>query len=264
MTLLSKARLFTKMTIAGSALAAYFVGGYLGLALSKINRYWAIRLVMTPNIRWTCFIVTKIIGVRLVFHNVQALRSLPKGSLVVANHVSYLDMILLHRLVSGCFITSNEVKRDAAFGQFAKTSGCIFVDRESRDRQAHEKSEVTDYLKHGINVLMFPEGWASDGTMTRFRRPFFEPATILERSILAVTINFRAIDGKPLTPDSKDVVYWYRQMPLLPHVRRLLSHRRVDIDFYFQQITPAMYLDSDQHPADFCHVRVAEHYITVS
>lgn len=88
----------------------------------------------------------------------------PGAQLLVANHVSWLDVVVLLALVPQArFVSKAEVRRWPLVGRLAAGAGTFFLQRE-RPRQAAAAVEaITATLAAGGNVAFFPEGTTSDG-----------------------------------------------------------------------------------------------------
>ncbi|MCK7472462.1 MAG: 1-acyl-sn-glycerol-3-phosphate acyltransferase [Rhodopseudomonas palustris] len=99
-------------------------------------------------------------------HPVRRSRSaLPQApALILANHVSWLDICVISALGPVVFILKNEVARWPVFGWLA--TNCwrtIFIDRQARHRTGAATEEIGDRLLTGDAVVLFAEGTSSDG-----------------------------------------------------------------------------------------------------
>lgn len=101
----------------------------------------------------------KIMGIRVAFNGV-AHKEGPV--LFAANHMSYLDIILLGAHVPGSFVAKKEVRHWPVAGQAAVAVKTIFSERRigtlRRDQQ-----QIVEMLNSGRNVILFPEGTTSSG-----------------------------------------------------------------------------------------------------
>jgi 1-acyl-sn-glycerol-3-phosphate acyltransferase len=97
--------------------------------------------------------------------------------LVVSNHVSWLDVLVIQSLMPGLFIAKTEVQNWPLIGALARSSGTIFVDRLSRasTRRMVELSALA--LRQGHCVAGFPEGTSSAGAdVSAFHANLFDAA----------------------------------------------------------------------------------------
>lgn len=73
--------------------------------------------------------------------------------LIVSNHLSYLDVIILAAKFPSCFVTSTDVKKTPFLGHLTRLAGCLFVDRNNRKNLKLEIVEIRTALSEGMNVI---------------------------------------------------------------------------------------------------------------
>jgi 1-acyl-sn-glycerol-3-phosphate acyltransferase len=80
--------------------------------------------------------------------------------------------------------------------------------------------------------MLFPEGTSTNGdTVKEFRTSLFETAVLAKCPILPICIKYKTIDGKEISPENRDLLYWYGDMEFAPHFMKLLGRRiEVEID----------------------------------
>jgi len=86
-----------------------------------------------------------------------------EGSLLVGNHIGFVDIVTLYAICDGVFITSLEMKNTPGLGQICDLGGCAYVDRKNRMNIHEELRGVTDVLKQGFRVILYAESVASNG-----------------------------------------------------------------------------------------------------
>ena len=149
--------------------------------LSCSHRQLSIR-IFARGVLWLC-------GVRLG-PNLQALsaelaKRVPSPSLVVANHISWLDIFLVHAVLPATFIAKSEIRSWPLAGLLVQASGTIFVERGNRHAVRSLMKEVMTRLDLGERVIFFPEGTTSRGeSVLKFHTSLFGLAE--QRSDLAV------------------------------------------------------------------------------
>jgi len=128
----------------------------------RLVRQWCQKLLDIFNIS----IDTEIVG------------ELPKnGALIVSNHISWLDIHAISAICSVRFVAKSEVARWPIFGLFAKKLNTFFINRESKTQARKMIGDLSDALKSGDRICVFPEGTSSDGTsVLNFHSNFFESA----------------------------------------------------------------------------------------
>src|SRR6266540_2652114 len=86
---------------------------------------------------------------------------IPSSGLLVCNHLSYLDILVLSALAPCVFVAKREVKHWPVFGWFAMLAGTVFVHREQRSQAAQTVDEIEAALQTGAVVVLFLEGTSS-------------------------------------------------------------------------------------------------------
>lgn len=157
---------------------------------------------------------------------------IPKCGLLISNHLSYLDILVLAAVTPAVFVSKREVKNWPVFGSFARMAGTLFVNREKRSEVLRSNAEIEQALNDGALVVLFPEGTSSGGeTVLPFKSALLEPATRPEHELFAGCIGYALEDGDIV----EEVCYW-RDMTLVPHLINLLGKRTVHASVRFAQI----------------------------
>jgi len=156
----------------------------------------------------------------------------PSSGLLVCNHLSYLDILVLGSLVPCVFVAKSEVKHWPVLGWFARLAGTVFVHRERRSRTAQSAREIEAALRTGDLVVLFPEGTSSGGeTVLPFKSALLEPAVRRTYALTAGLIGYELADGDA----SEEVCYW-KDMTLVPHLINLMSKRAVRASVSFTEL----------------------------
>lgn len=162
--------------------------------------------------------------------------SIPKSGLLVSNHLSYVDILVIASVTPSMFVAKREVKSWPVFGFFAKLAGTVFVDRERRTRVGQTTGEIETALHHGALVVLFPEGTSSNGeTVLPFKSSLLEPAARQTHALFASHIQYELEDGDV----GEELCYWKDAHTLLPHLVNLLSKRTIKAEVRFTQLREA-------------------------
>jgi 1-acyl-sn-glycerol-3-phosphate acyltransferase len=154
---------------------------------------------------------------------VQAVGIIPKSGLLVCNHLSYLDILVLAALAPSVFVAKQEVKGWPVLGWFVRLAGTIFVHREKRSQVEQTVREIQMALQSDLLVVLFPEGTSSGGdTVLPFKSSLLEPAVRLSHPLAAGFLQYELTDGDA----SEEVCYW-KDMTLVPHLINLLGKHAV-------------------------------------
>lgn len=141
--------------------------------------------------------------------------------LVVANHLSYLDILVLSAAAPCFFVAKMEIGGWPFFGRAARIGGTIFVDRGSLESALSVARQMSERMQLPINVpvLMFPEGTSTDGRQVlRFHSRLIDPATSLSMPITTAAIRYVIGDG---TPEIE--LCWYDDMTFVGHMWKVLG-----------------------------------------
>lgn len=155
---------------------------------------------------------------------------IPSGGLLVANHLSYLDIAVLGALVPCAFVAKSEMRSWPVIGWLAAQAGTIFVRRDNRAGAAGQVDELQRALMDGATVVLFAEGTSSDGRQVlRFTSTLMQAAMNAGVPVTPVALSFR------LAPpaDATEEVCWWGDMKLLPHVLHLWTLASVDVSVAF-------------------------------
>lgn len=153
----------------------------------------------------------------------------PVRGLLISNHLSYLDILVLSSLTPAVFVSRHDVRYWPVFGQFAVLAGTVFVDRARRFQVGQTNDEITEALNQGALVVVFPEGTSSNGeTILPFKSSLLEPATHPEWPLAVGWIHYEIDDGDA----GEEVCYWGNHT-FFPHMLNLLRKRRVRATVHF-------------------------------
>lgn len=141
--------------------------------------------------------------------------------LLVTNHISYTDILLLCATSPAWFISKADVARWPAIGPLTRVANTLFIDRETR-RDVHRMNQlIAGLVRDGGGVGFYPEGTTSDGTaVLPFKPSLLQPAIDLGIPVHTAAIAYTTPPGSP--PPS-ELVAWYGDAEFAPHAKRLLA-----------------------------------------
>ncbi len=118
-----------------------------------------------------------------------------RGGLIVANHISFIDIVLINALAPSCFVSKDDVAGWPIIGPLATMAGTIYLERGSR-RAAHRVQEkITEGLRQGRRIAIFPEGTTTDGTaMLPFHGALFQAAIDAQVSVHCLCLRYQEAD----------------------------------------------------------------------
>ena len=152
------------------------------------------------------------------------------GYVIIANHVSYVDGIVLGSIFPIVFVSKREVKKWPIVGQWNVLCGTIFINRQRKNEVGALVREMTRKLRQEANILLFPEGTSTNGEKMLPFQTVPLAAPLRSRSIIVpVTLAYTTIDEQPVTAVNRDFVYWYGDMDFVTHFWNLLGRRGVEV-----------------------------------
>jgi 1-acyl-sn-glycerol-3-phosphate acyltransferase len=93
------------------------------------------------------------------------------GYVVISNHTSYVDGIILGSIFPILFVSKREVKSWPIIGQWNTLCGTVYIDRQRRGLVSALVREMTAKLSQQANILLFPEGTSTNGDQLLPSRP---------------------------------------------------------------------------------------------
>lgn len=154
------------------------VGLAVTMALTNpLTRHWRLRGERMDEwaIRWWSILMMRAFGMRVRSFGT----ALPGATLFVANHVSWIDITLLHSQRVVAFVAKSEIERWPLIGWLASRSGTIFHRRGNNESLHGVMHQMLERLQAGSAVGVFPEGRTCDGRgIGVFHARIFQPAVL--------------------------------------------------------------------------------------
>ena len=155
------------------------------------------------------------------------------GYLVVANHVSWLDVFVLNTIYPSRFIAKAEVRNWPLIGWLCKRCNTIFIERALRQNAASINQQISLLLEQGVCVGLFPEGTTTDGRQVgHFHSALIQPAIDAGAMLCPIALRYQDEDGK-----QSSTAVFTGDMTLSQSIWRILRSPRFDALLVF---TPAL------------------------
>jgi len=218
-----RATLFLAVT--GALLALYPVAIVLGR-----RARWLMRRV------W-CRAICRVLNIR------RMARGTPFSAcptMLVANHVSYLDILILGSFTDATFIAKSEVEGWPLFGFTARLCGTLFIKRHWRQALI-QRNAIAARMRDDESFILFAEGTSTNGLAVKpFKTSLLSVAEpwVLDRpvAVQAVVLAYnRLADGTPVSLANCDLYAWYADMPFMPHLWEVLRQPGLDVELEFQE-----------------------------
>ena len=176
-------------------------------------------------------ILLKIMGVKFKTVDQSHGKALDGQCLVVANHISYVDVFILAAIRPMLFISSVELSQKFFVGHISKLGGTLFVERRKNRSLREEIGNIASVLDYGFAVVLFPEATTSNGlAMLPFRPSLFESAIRSRADVTPVCIRYLKVDGQDLNMDNKDHIVFHGGINFAVHIIRLFRHHDIEAE----------------------------------
>jgi 1-acyl-sn-glycerol-3-phosphate acyltransferase len=207
-----------------------------GLVASAFIRVVVIFPLVGPAVRlrqisaWSAKVLA-LFGLRLVTTGLPNHQN-PLPRLIAANHVSWLDIIVIWATTDTVFVAKTEVGHWPVIGGLARRLGVIFIDRSKRSDALAAGKAVGVALSAGRSVCIFPEGTSTEGRKLQpFHSALFQAAIITGAPVQPIAIRYFRTSGSRATEAA-----FTGDMSLVQSMWRLSSADPIDIDLGF--LTP--------------------------
>ncbi len=203
------------LRIAALAVALLVTTVTMVLTVLVPRRQW--RRVVAPLVARGCAQgILRALGVRVT---VDGHASVARG-LLVANHLSWLDIVVTLATWRCAFVAKREVRAWPVIGTFADALGVVWIDR-SRLRDVRRVLPLLERtLREGATVMLFPEGTTTDGhQVLPFRSALFQAARAADVPIVPLAFSAHSDHG------DASALSWVGSETLVANVPRVAALR---------------------------------------
>lgn len=195
-----------------------------GLALAAAVHFdFTRRLRRERLMRWWCRRLLAVLDIEL---SVQG-RGIEGPRVIVANHISWLDIPVIGSLEATRFVSKSEVQDWPLAGFLADAAGAFYI-RRGQGGAKPLLENLRPHLKAGGSVVFFPEGTTTAGeTVLRFHSRLFSAATAAECPVQPIALRYALTErGEALAPFVGDD-------DLVSHIARLLRARSLSVEMTY-------------------------------
>lgn len=155
--------------------------------------------------------------------------------LLVANHISWLDIFVLNAHRPARFIAKSELAGWPLVGRLIRDTGTIFIERARRSDTHRVNRRAAEALAAGDVIVVFPEGTTSDGSeVLRFHGSLLQPIVDAQGHVLPVAIRYH--DGEGLRTN---VAEYVGEQSFAQSFWRVCGARRLCVDLVAAPALPA-------------------------
>lgn len=162
--------------------------------------------------------VLRILGVKVVVRGTP-----PKPPFyLVANHLSYVDMLVLARETDCLFVSKGDVEHWPVIGFMVKSLYVLFIDRQNKRDTARVNRLLAHAMEQGDSFAIFPESRISCGRdLLPFKSALIQPALDNHIPVYWAALHYQS---PPNAPAASKIVLWWRPESFFRHVFRLMKH----------------------------------------
>jgi 1-acyl-sn-glycerol-3-phosphate acyltransferase len=114
-----------------------------------------------------------------------------RAAVLVANHVSWLDIQLIHSVWQVRFVAKSEVRLWPLIGWLSSRTGTLFIERGKHRHAARINQSIHTAFQQGHAIGVFPEGTTTDGKeLTRFHASLLQPAVDERAMVYPVALRY--------------------------------------------------------------------------
>jgi 1-acyl-sn-glycerol-3-phosphate acyltransferase len=211
------------------------------------GRWWGRRIDWLPDVVcWWHARLCRALGVR-----VQVQGELAPSALLVANHVSWLDIPVLGSRARIGFLSKSEVRDWPLIGWLAEIAGTLFISRGA-NQTSILIPQIGEHVRAGGQVVVFPEGTTTDGSrLQRFHPRLFGAGQLDGVLVQPVALRY----GSNAAPDP--VAPFVGDDALVPHLLRLFHHPGLKVQVHFLRPLDGSGL-SRRHLSEYCRRAIGE------
>lgn len=186
--------------------------------LPMLTRGYDLKHALKTRRQWAALITYKV-GIRARFFG--KIPDFP--CLLLANHRSYLDPILILAVVEAFPVSKAEARKWPVLGAGAAATGVIFLDRDSMKSRGETLQAIADQIAAGHSVILFPEGTTgADKTTMIFKKGSFQLAAKYGIPIVPIALDYK---------DPRD--FWVGKESFVAHFFRTFGEKRKHVDVTF-------------------------------
>ena len=156
-----------------------------------------------------------------------------QGALLVSNHVSWLDIIVIGQYLPAYFVAKSDILSWPIIGYLSKQGGTIFIRRGDKKHIKATTEKMVWVLKQNSNIIAFPEGTTTSGDeVLSFHASLFQPALLTRSAIQPVALQYQG-EAKQQAPFIGDDDF-------IPHLIKMLSLDKIEVHVSFLPVIKSL------------------------
>jgi len=201
-------------------------------------------------------LIARLIGMKIEIEG----KAPPLPFMIVSNHLSYVDIVLLLSCVPAWFISKAEVAKWPVIGLLCRTAHTLFLDRGNKRDLLRLNDLIQEKIDREEAVLFFPEGTSTEGNEVKaFKTSLFKHPSAVGLPVHTVTVSYETPPGEI---PARMSVCWWGDMDFGPHVLQLLRMKGFKATVRFGA-TPMTGADRKELSLA-CHADIASRFVPVT
>jgi 1-acyl-sn-glycerol-3-phosphate acyltransferase len=180
--------------------------------------------------RW-CGHMARALGVKIEGRG----RSHDGPVLIVANHISWIDILAINAVHPARFVSKADVKHWPVLGWLVGCGGTLFIERERKRDALRVVHQIATSLKQGDTIAMFPEGTTGDGsTLLPFHANLLQAAISTDATIQPIALRYVDDDSVP-----SQAVAWLGDATLAESLWKVVCARDLRVQVTQLEVMPS-------------------------
>ncbi len=204
-------------------------------------------------------VIKNIAGINIDAEGFEKINKNGTGTLYIANHVSWFDILCLGSILNARFIAKKEVASMGIFGFLAKLSNTFFIDNSNKNKIYQYNNFIREKLINGESLILFPEGTTSDGNSIRkFKSSLFECINSSESliNVQPISICYVRKNNLPMGIYSRRLIAWVGETSMVSSMKEFLSSGSITVNLIFHQKVSMRQFSNRKELSAFCEEQI--------
>lgn len=157
-------------------------------------------------------------------------RGQPKeGSFIAANHLSYMDILVMASQTPQVFLSRKDVGDWPFIGRFVRMAGTLFIDRSRRSEVSNHEDGFSRAIDSKVGMTVYLEGTSTDGSeILPFKSSLLQPVVKNQWNVIPAYIRYECEGGDPAWD-----VCWWGDMTFGSHLLKMLTLKSIRATIVF-------------------------------
>ncbi len=204
-------------------------------------------------------VIKNLAGINLDIVGLREKNQESTGTLYIANHVSWFDILCLGSVLNARFIAKKEVAAMGIFGFLAKLSNTFFIDNSNKNMIYQYNNFIKNKLLNGESLILFPEGTTSDGNSIRkFKSSLFECINSNDRliNVQPISICYVRKNNVPMGLYSRRFIAWVGETSMVNSMKEFLSSGSITVNLIFHPEVSMKQFNNRKEISLFCEEQI--------